>query len=179
MRTLLLSLLAAVSLTATSLVNAEETPPPAVPSPVDLVALKAEVDRLKGLVPDQAHVMADVGYHFSNLWFAGENENWALAEFYVGEVRNHLRWAVKTKPIRKDSKGAEIKLDELLKPIDTGPLETLKKSIVAKEKTTFENSYRGMLVSCYACHAACEKPYLKLQIPERPEAPIINMSGKD
>jgi hypothetical protein len=29
---------------------------------------------------DQAHVMADVGCHFANLWFAVENRNWPLAQ---------------------------------------------------------------------------------------------------
>ena len=39
--------------------------------PDDLAALKAELTRLKGMVPDQSHAMSDVGYHYSNLWFAG------------------------------------------------------------------------------------------------------------
>ena len=28
---------------------------------------------LKGKVPDQSHAMKDVAYHFTNLWFAGQN----------------------------------------------------------------------------------------------------------
>src|SRR2546421_10527736 len=35
--------------------------------PPDLAALRAEVDLLKGKVPDQSHAMKDVGYHFANL----------------------------------------------------------------------------------------------------------------
>lgn len=50
----------------------------------DVAALKDEVDALKRLLPDQAHVMADVDYHFANLWFAAHNANWPLAEFYLG-----------------------------------------------------------------------------------------------
>jgi transketolase len=33
------------------------------------------VERLKTLVPSQSHGMADVGYHWTNLWFAGEQKN--------------------------------------------------------------------------------------------------------
>src|SRR4051812_23606399 len=37
--------------------------------------------------PDQSHVMADVGYHFANLWFAAEKQNWPLANYYLSETR--------------------------------------------------------------------------------------------
>lgn len=57
--------------------------------------LKAEVNRLQGLVPDQAAVMTHVAYHFTNLWFAAKDENWPLADFYLGEVRNNVKWAVR------------------------------------------------------------------------------------
>src|SRR3954471_15933643 len=73
-------------------------------------ALAAEIKALRELVPDQAHIMADVGYHFTNLWFAGEAENWPLAAFYLGETKSHLRWAVRWKPIRKDNAGRDVNL---------------------------------------------------------------------
>jgi len=60
----------------------------AKPSTDEVAALKTEVARLRGLVPDQSHAMADVGYHFTNLWFAGEQSNWPLAQFYSDEVRS-------------------------------------------------------------------------------------------
>ena len=41
----------------------------------EVAQLRAEIERLKGLVPDQAHAMKDVGYHFANLWFAGQKAN--------------------------------------------------------------------------------------------------------
>ena len=50
--------------------------------PPDLAALQAEVERLKGMVPDQSHAMKDVACHFTNLWFAAQQQNWPLADFY-------------------------------------------------------------------------------------------------
>jgi len=155
---------------------AEDAPAKGDAKPIDVAELKAEVDRLKGMVTDQSHVMADVSYHYSNLWFAGRAENWPLAQFYVDEVRSHLHWAVRVIPVRKDPKGVEIRLAEVLAPIETGNLETLRKSIAAKDKTRFEKSYRDMMDSCYACHVIVGKPYLQLQVPERPETPIVNMT---
>jgi len=55
-----------------------------------ITALELEVNRLKGLLPDQSHAMKDVAYHFANLWFAGKAANWPLAEFYLGETKSHL-----------------------------------------------------------------------------------------
>ena len=163
----------ALSLMSRPTLAGEAPPPPE--KLVDLVALKADVDRLKGMITDQSHVMADVAYHYSNLWFAGQKENWPLAQFYADEVRAHLRWAVRVIPVRKDPKGVEIKLADVLGPIETGNLEALRKTIAAKDKAQFEPAYRAMLESCYACHMAVGKPYLQLQVPEHPEAPIINM----
>ena len=48
--------------------------------------LNAEIEAIKAKLPDQAHAMQDVGYHFSNLWFARQEENWPLAEFYNAET---------------------------------------------------------------------------------------------
>ncbi len=68
--------------------------------------LVARVEALEGLIPDQAHLMADVGDHFTNLWFAGRAENWPLADFYLNETKSHLRRAVRRIPVRKDNPSA-------------------------------------------------------------------------
>ena len=81
----------------------------AKPSPT-LESLAAEIETIQGRLPDQAHAMADVGYQFSNLWFAGQRENWPLAEFYWKETKSHLNWAVRIIPKPKDSAGREVDL---------------------------------------------------------------------
>jgi hypothetical protein len=113
---------------------AEPTPdasPPALPAEwsAEVAALKAEIARLKGIVPDQSHAMKDVAYHFANLWFAAQKQNW--------------------------------------------PLEEVHTTIRTQNSVQFPDAYRQMLVSCYACHVAAGKPFLRLQIPHQPEVPII------
>jgi len=153
-------------------------PPSAIqPKPAGLTnevaQLRAEIERLKGLVPDQSHAMKDVGYHFANLWFAGQKTNWPLAEFYWSETRSHLRWAVRIIPVRKDPQGNEIRLAEILDPIDKTSLQQVGDAIKAKDSPQFVEAYKQMLDSCYACHLAAGKPFLRLQIPQQPEAPIV------
>ena len=72
--------------------------PGAVPDkgPMDPEALTAEVTRLRGVAPSASVAMADVGFHWSNLWFAGKAGNWPLANYYYSEARNHIRWLIRS-----------------------------------------------------------------------------------
>ena len=140
--------------------------------------LAAELKALKDLIPDQAHIMADVGYHFCNLWFAGTAENWPLADFYLGETKSHLRWAVRAKPIRKDNAGKDINLRAILEAFENSQLTQLKQAVDRKDKTAFETAYKESLTTCYACHKASDKPYLRPQVPARAESGIINVDPR-
>ena len=140
----------------------------------DLSALAAEIAAIKDKLPDQAHAMQDVGYHFSNLWFAGQHQHWDLANFYWSETRSHLRWAVRIIPVRKDNAVVEIKLVDILEAMENGPLKQLGEAIAAKDSVAFVKAYRFSMETCYSCHKASDKPFIRPQIPTEPETPIIN-----
>jgi hypothetical protein len=146
--------------------------------PIDAASLRAELEAIKGKLADQAHVMQDVSYHFSNLWFAGLHENWDLANFYWTETRSHLRWAVRVIPKRKDNAGQVVDLGAILQAFENGPLKDLQGAIAARDRSAFEKHYRTSMEGCYACHKSSDKPFLRPQIPERPESPIINFDPK-
>ena len=81
-----------------AIASACQTAPSSTPAPAaaagasaeEIAALKAEIETLKGKAPSASVAMADVGYHFSNLWFAGRDGNWPLATYYYNEARNHV-----------------------------------------------------------------------------------------
>src|SRR5690348_8985336 len=100
--------------------------------PID--QLREQVKHLEGLVPDQAAVMTKVGYHFTNLYVALQHDNWPLADFYLGEARNNIKWAVRTKPIRKDPEGRDIDLGAIAQAVDGTQLTALQQAIAAKDK---------------------------------------------
>lgn len=150
--------------------------PPATASVSALEKLAAEIESIKGKLPSQSHTMQDVSYHFANLWFAGQAEKWPLAEFYLAETRSHMRWAVRVIPVRKDTKGNDVDLAPILEGFENGPLKLLQESIAARDGAAFEKQYRAPLETCYGCHKASDKPYLRPQIPERPESPLINFN---
>jgi hypothetical protein len=140
--------------------------------------LEARIKALEALIPDQAHIMADVGDHFTNLWFAGTAENWPLADFYLNETKSHLHWAVRRIPIRKDNKGRDIDLTKILEAFENSQLAQLKQAIDGKDEGRFERDYKESLTVCYSCHKAGDKPYLRPRVPAEPESRIINFDPK-
>src|SRR5689334_16634461 len=67
-------------------------------SQIDVTALSNDVAKLKSITPSNSHIMEDVSFHYSNLWFAGQKKNWPLAMFYYNETRNHIRWLTTKSP---------------------------------------------------------------------------------
>lgn len=147
----------------------------AEPSKEDLAA---RVQALEELLPSQSHMMADVGYHFTHLWFAGVHENWPLADFYLAETKSHLRWAIRRIPVRKDNQGRDINLTGILKAFESSQLTQLKQAVDQKDRVAFETVYKDSLTVCYSCHKAADKPYLRPQVPTESETHIINFNPK-
>ncbi len=141
--------------------------------------MEGQIKKLQELIPDQAAVMSHLSYHFTNLWFAGNEENWPLADFYLSETRSNLRWAVRAKPIRKDLEGKDtVILAPIAEAVENGPFTQMKEAIQAKNKARFVKVYNETLSSCYACHKASFKPYLRPQIPTAPETRVIHFDPK-
>src|SRR5262252_9113793 len=148
--------------------------PAAAPQP-DVAELKAEIDALRGMLPSQSHSMVDVEFQFANLWFAGKNQNWPLATFYLNETRSHLNWTVRLRPVRKLANGGDLDLRPILKGVEDGGLASIKAAIDKRDETGFEAAYKQMLGQCTACHEAAEKPFLRPQVPSAPPSPLIDM----
>lgn len=139
----------------------------------ELAALKTENEQLRTLIPSQSHAMMDVAFQFTNLWFAGQAENWPLAQFYLNEARSHIKWTIRLSPTRK-TKAGEIRLQEIFYPIDTSLFAEVQKQIAAQDRKQFSTAYRAALAGCNSCHTASEKPYLHVVVPTEPENHIVD-----
>ncbi len=143
--------------------------------PSDVQALKADIAELKSLVPSQSHAMADVDYHFSNLWFAAKSGNWPLAAFYLNETKSHINWTVRIHPVRKLASGQDLDLRPLLQNIEQSGFASAKAAIEKRSFKVFETAYRQTMTQCYACHLAAEKPFLRPHIPRSAATQIIEL----
>jgi hypothetical protein len=138
------------------------------------VDLAEQVERLNSLVPSQSHTMADVGYHWAALWFAAQKKNWPLARFFFDEARQHVRWTVAIRPVRKTPDGSDINIKSLFTAIDISSFAAVQLAIEDKNTAEFETAYKQALEGCYMCHKAAGKPYLRPMIPSAPPQTIIN-----
>jgi len=143
----------------------------------EIAALKADIEVLKGKAPSASVAMADVGFHFSNLWFAGQAGNWPLANYYFSEARNHVRWLTRINPTPKGPDGIPVDLKSIFDAIDTSTFAALKTAIDKKDGREFETTYRGALESCYQCHKAVGRPYLRPMIPKALPQTIVNLDA--
>ena len=67
--------------------------------------------------------------------------------------------------MRKDPQGRDVDLRAILQAVEGSALKDLLDTVKAKDKPKFEAAYRTMLQSCYSCHEASGKPYLRPQVP--------------
>jgi cytochrome c553 len=138
--------------------------------------LPAEVAQLKALVPSNSHIMMDVQWHWTNLWWAGKKKNWPLAQYYFNETRGHIQWLIRKSPMMKsqlDQKDVDIA--GIFDGIDTSSLAAVKTAIENKDSAQFAASYKTMLESCYACHKSVGRLYLRPMIPTVQTQAILNM----
>jgi hypothetical protein len=146
----------------------------AAPLPT-MESLPAEVAQLKTLVPSNSHIMMDVQFHWTNLWWAGRHRNWPLAQYFFNETRGHIQWLIRKSPmIRNQAEGKDVDIAGIFDGIDTSSLADVKTAIEGKDRVRFTSAYRTMLESCYACHKAVGRPYLRPMIPLAQVMPILN-----
>jgi hypothetical protein len=139
-------------------------------------SLPMEVAQLKALVPSNSHIMMDVQWHWTNLWWAGKRKNWPLAQYYFNETRGHIRWLITKSPVMKsqlDQKDVDI--SGIFDGIDTSSLAAVKTAIEGKDSVKFASAYKTMLESCYSCHKSVGRPYIRPMIPTTQVQSMVNM----
>ncbi len=154
------SLLAAIAL-AWSLTAPSQAQAPAAANAEsnDPAALRAEIERLKSIMPGQSLAMTQVAYNFNNLWFAAHAGNWPLAQFYFGDARAGCAGPCASRPCAR-SRRATSSSSRSSTALEKTQLAKLGETIMAKDVKQFEAAYRATLEGCHACHTASEKPYL-------------------
>jgi len=134
--------------------------------------LQAQVDSLNSQLaqtykPGLGEFMMGIQVHHAKIWFAGKNQNWALADFEVGEIKETLEDVKKYCTDRPEIKSL---------PILYPALDSVNNAIKAKDPERFETSFILLTNSCNSCHQSTHHQFNVIKIPETP--PFTNQEFK-
>jgi hypothetical protein len=129
-----------------------------------LSELQTQVNELKKKVNDAykpgfGEFMSNIQVHHAKLWFAGNNENWKLAEFEINEIKETIEDIQKFQSEREETKTL---------PIINAPLDSVQFAIENKNLYKFKGSFTSLTNTCNFCHQAVKFEFNKIKIPDSP-----------
>lgn len=98
----------------------------------------------------------------TKLWFAGEHENWELASFYVHEIEEVIEELAAS---NIEEEGHLIR--DLVEKLPEPALEVVEEGVHKQDREAFRIGYKQLVNACNACHAATNKPFIQIGIPEK------------
>ena len=141
-------------------------------SPGNMQILQVKVDSLNKRTsntykPGFGEFMSSIQRHHSKLWFAGQNQNWKLADFEVQEIREALDDIKEFQKERKES--------QMIDMADPA-LAAITSAIQQKNFAKFKEGYTLLTTTCNNCHKAVNFEFIKIKIPE--SSPFANQDFK-
>jgi hypothetical protein len=106
--------------------------------------------------PGLGEFMTGIQMHHSKLWFAGQNQNWKLADFEIHEMQESIQNIRKYQTGRKESK-----LMEVLNPA----IDSVNAAIQHKSPSRFKNSFVLLTNTCNNCHKATQFEFNLVKTP--------------
>ena len=117
--------------------------------------------------PGFGEFMSGIQAHHSKLWFAGQNQNWKLADFEIHEIMEAIEDIQKYETDRPESK--------LIKMIEPA-IDSMNRAISQKNQVQFKRSYTYLTNTCNACHKAANFEFNVVKIPD--SLPFSNQDFK-
>jgi len=124
-------------------------------------SLQSQLD--KAYKPGLGEFMTGIQLHHAKLWFAGQNQNWPLADFEIHEIQESLD---DIDEFCKDR--PEVKSIGMLRPA----IDSVTNSIQQKNLQLFEKSFSLLTTTCNNCHKATDHGFNVVTIPTSP--PVSN-----
>ena len=128
----------------------------------NLKILQNRIDSLESKLantykPGFGEFMSGIQAHHSKLWFAGQNENWKLADFEVHEIMEAIEDIQKFQTERKESQ-----MIGMINPA----LDSINNAIQQKNPAFFKRSYTLLTNTCNNCHRATNFEFNVVKIPD-------------
>jgi hypothetical protein len=120
-------------------------------------------------IPDLSVVMTVTQLRHFKLPYAVEMENWQLAQYEVGQVRDSLATAAKLYPVYEHVEQAKL-IAEVSKPA----LIAIDKAIKEKNRAAFKRSFIDLTSACNSCHQQANLGFIVMRVPTR--SPFSNQT---
>jgi hypothetical protein len=138
----------------------------------DVQQMQSKIDSLQRQLdrtykPGLGEFMTGIQLHHAKLWFAGQNQNWPLADFEIHEIRESLddiNEFCRDRP--------EVKSIGMLKP----SIDSVTEAIRQKDLRSFKNDFTILTGTCNNCHKATDHGFNVVVIPTNP--PVSNQDFK-
>jgi len=117
--------------------------------------------------PGLGELMSAIQMHHGKLWFAGINNNWKLAEYETGEIKEILTSAEEIETDRP-----EVKDIHTVYP----SLDSVTISIAQQNLPLFKSRFGKLTESCNNCHNNHRFEFNRIIIPQSP--PVTNQDFK-
>ncbi|MBD0331148.1 MAG: hypothetical protein ICV66_00680 [Chitinophagaceae bacterium] len=135
--------------------------------------LQSQIDSLQSKLanaykPGFGEFMSSIQVHHNKLWFAGQSQNWKLADFEIHEIWESIEDIEKYQTEREESQKIG-----MIKPA----LDSVISAIEQKNGATFNSSFILLTNTCNNCHKATNFEFNQVKIPDNP--PFSNQIFKN
>jgi len=134
------------------------------PKENNTVYLQQQIDSLRQKLsntysPGLGEFMSGIQVHHAKLWFAGKSENWQLAGFEIGEIKETIDDIKKFCADRP-----EVSSLPMIDPV----LDSVSNAIAHGDAPAFNRSFVLLTQTCNNCHRATKHEFNVIRIPETP-----------
>jgi hypothetical protein len=116
-----------------------------------------ENELAKAYKPGFGEFMTSIQAHHAKLWWAGQNQNWPLADFEVREIMESVADIQQYETERKES--------QLIGMIDPA-IDSVNSAIQQKNPGLFKSSFVLLTTTCNNCHRAVNFEFNVVKIPD-------------
>lgn len=109
-----------------------------------------------------SRTMVEVSYRYSELYWAGEDENWKYADHQLEHIVEAMEDGLKRRPIRAAS---AVEFMEKIIP-------EMEEAIASEDKDSFLAGYKTFTAGCNACHAKEGEGFIVIQQPLTRLSPV-------
>ena len=113
--------------------------------------------------PGFGEFMSGIQVHHAKLWFAGQNQNWPLADFEVHEIQESIDDIQNFCKDRPETKAIGM---------ITAPIDSVNSAIRQKSAALFKSSFLLLTNTCNNCHKETDHGFNVVTIPT--SLPVTN-----